>query len=116
MTVRRFRRRISTIDTEEETMSTNAVRDAWLDVGDELEAVALKLKLHLEQERSESDDFEELLERLAERIDDAFDAAGNAAADQAVRDDLRETGRRLVDAMGTTVREAMRAVRSMTGT
>ena len=59
-------------------MSTNAVKAAWLDVGDELDAV------------------------------------GNAAVDEAVRDDLRETGRRLVDAMGTTFREATRAVRGIT--
>ncbi len=96
-------------------MSTNTVRDAWLEVGDELEAVALKLKLHLEQERSESDDFDKLLERLAERLDDAIDAAGHAATDEAVRDDLRETGRRMVDAMGATFREATRSVRSATG-
>lgn len=97
-------------------MSTNAVKQAWLDVGDELESVGLKLKLHLEQETSESDDVDDVLERLAERIDDAFDAAGHAVGDEAVREDLRETGRRLVDALGATLREATRSVRSATGT
>lgn len=96
-------------------MNANAVKDAWLDVGDELEAVALKLKLHLEQETSESDDVDDLLERLADRLDDAVDAVGHAAGDAAVRDDLRETGRRLVDALGVTVREATRTVRTVSG-
>ena len=97
-------------------MSVNIVKQAWLEVGDELESVALKLKLHLEQEMSGSDDIDDVLARLAERIDDAVDAAEHAASDDAVRDDLRETGHRLVDAMGTTFREATRAVRSVTGT
>lgn len=94
-------------------MTQNQVKEAWLSVGDELEAVALKLKLHLEQETSEDDeeDGEGIFERLAQRIDDAVDAAGNAADDEAVHDDLRETGRRLVDAFATTYREATRAVR-----
>jgi len=96
-------------------MSTNAVRDAWLEVGDELEAVALKLKLHLEQETSESDAVDDLLQRLAARVDDAIDAVGHAATDEAVRDDLRETGRRMVDAMEATFREATRSVRSAAG-
>lgn len=96
-------------------MSTNAVKDAWLDVGDELEAVALKLKLHLEQETSESGDVDDLLERLADRLDDAVDAVGHAAGDVAVHDDLREAGRRLVDALGVTVREATRTVRTVSG-
>jgi hypothetical protein len=97
-------------------MSKNAVKDAWFEVGDELESVALKLKLHLEQETSDSDDVDDVLERLAERIEDAIDAVGHAASDEAVRDDLRETGRRLVDALGKTFREATRAAHSMTTT
>ncbi len=36
-------------------MTQNRVKDAWFEVGDELEAIALKLKLHLEQESSEGD-------------------------------------------------------------
>lgn len=92
-------------------MTNNPVRDAWAEVGDQLEAIGLKMKLHFEQELSEDDRDDGAFERLAEKIDDAIDAVGNAAEDEAVRDDLRETGRRLVDAMSTTYREACRTVR-----
>ena len=97
-------------------VDTNRVKSAWLDVGDELESVALKLKLHLEQEMSDDDDVDAVLDRLANRIHDAIEAAENAAEDPAVRDDLRETGRRLVDAMSTTFHAATRATRSYTRT
>jgi hypothetical protein len=91
-------------------MTRNPVKNAWLDVGDELEAIALKLKLHLEQESSEDED-DGFIERLGEKIEAAIGAAEHAAGDGAVRDDLRETGRRLVDAMSITYREASRSVR-----
>ena len=98
-------------------MKHDPVKQAWLDVGDELEAIGLKLKLHLEQEMSDDEDDEHrVFERLARKIDDAIDAVENAAEDEAVRSDLRETGRRLVDAMSTTYRAATRAtLRQMQG-
>ena len=92
-------------------MTHNPVKDAWVEVGEQLEAIGLKMKLHLEQEMSEDDRDDGAFERLAEKFDDAVDAVGNAVGDEAVRDDLRETGRRLVDAMSTTYREASRSVR-----
>lgn len=113
-------------------MSTNAVRDAWFQVGDELEALGLKLKLHLEQEISaddvdtddepdhvdtdgepdvEADDIDSTFERLGRRIDAAIDAAEAAAGDDAVREDARETGRLLVSAVATTFRTARDEVR-----
>jgi hypothetical protein len=90
-------------------MTRNPVKDAWAEVGDQLEAIGLKMKLHFEQEASEDDDDDDgTFERLAEKLDAAVDAIGNAAEDEAVCEDLRETGRRLVDAMSTTYREARR--------
>ena len=93
-------------------MTTASVKDAWCEVGDELEALGLKLKLHLEQERSAQDDDEdELLERLGQRLDAAIDAVENAAEDEAVRQDLRATRELLVAAVGTTFRTARDEVR-----
>lgn len=93
-------------------MAHNPAKNAWLEVGDELESIGLKLKLHLEQEGAdEDDDGGGAFERLAQKIDVAVDAAENAVEDDAVREDLRETGRRLVDAISTTYREASRSVR-----
>ena len=92
-------------------MTQNPVRDAWVEVGEQLEAIGLKMKLHLEQEMSEDDRDDGTFERLVEKLDDAIDAVANAAEDEAVREDLRETGRRLVDAMSATYREARRSVR-----
>ncbi len=90
-------------------MTHNPVKQAWLEVGDELESIGLKLKLHLEQETSADEPEAGAFERLAQRIEAAVDAVEHAAADAAVRDDLRESGRRLVEAMSTTYREATRA-------
>lgn len=93
-------------------MTQNLVKNAWLDVGSELEAIGLKLKLHLEQEASADDDeVDGLFRQLAEKIEIAIDALENAAEDEAVRSDLRETGTKLVDAVSTTFREATSAVR-----
>ena len=95
-------------------MTQQQLKDAWCQVGDELEAIGLKLKLHLQQEAADDgddDDADGAFARLASKIDVAIDAAENAFEDEAVRDDLRETGRRLVDAMSTTFRAATQAAR-----
>ena len=92
-------------------MTQNLIKNAWLDVADELEAIGLKLKLHLEQEASADDDVDGLLRQFAEKIEVAIDAVENAVEDKAVQSDVRETGSKLVDAVSTTFREATRAVR-----
>lgn len=95
--------------------------DGWAEVSDRLQALALKLKLHLRQVRSETgaaeahtgekvtgevepraeeptgkaDGVAEALEAVRRGIEDAFDAAGNAIRDEAVRADFRDLGRLL---------------------
>lgn len=97
-------------------MSTRDVRQAWARVGDELTGLGLKLKLHAEQEFSDDDlrESEAALERLGEALDAAVEAVQNAAEDPAVREDLVETGRRLVVAMSVTMDEATRPLRDRT--
>ncbi len=89
-------------------MTQNDVKMAWGKVGDQLEALGLKLKLHAEQEFAEEDDEEvkDALARLSEAFENTAEAIGNAATDKAVRHDLSEAGRHLVDAVATTVHKA----------
>lgn len=94
-------------------MSTREVRAAWGKVGDELAGLGLKLKLHAEQELSDDDvrESDAALERLGEALDAVVEAVQNAAEDPAVREDLAETGRRLVDALSITMDEVTKPLR-----
>ena len=73
----------------------------WQELADRVEALALKLKLHAEQ-ASDDGAVKDALGRLRADVDDAFEAAGNAVQDHAVREDVREVGRLLTDALDTT--------------
>lgn len=94
-------------------MSTQEIRRAWAEVGDELAGLGLKLKLHAEQELSDDDvrESDAALERLGEALDAVVDAVQHAAGDPAVREDLAEAGRRLKSALSVTMSEAMRPLR-----
>jgi hypothetical protein len=73
----------------------------WSEVGERLEALALKLKLHFEQTgRNEAN--AEAFEKLRNSVNEAFEAAGNAVRDDAVRADVKEAGRLFVDAVSAT--------------
>ncbi len=98
-------------------MTTHDPRQAWSTVADELSALGLKLKLHLQQETSEeledSDD-ESAIAKLGEYFDAAIDAVENAAEDEAIRADLRETRQALTDAISATFRQVKDGVRKST--
>jgi len=89
-------------------MTTNQ----WSEVGERLEALALKLKLHFEQARDE--EAADALGRLRKDIEDAFEAAGNAVKDEAVRADAREVGRLFGDALATTLEKFGDEIRNAT--
>jgi hypothetical protein len=76
-------------------------RAAWEELGDKLEALALKLRLHYEQSRDS--EVTEAADRLREGVRDAFEAAGHAMRDEAVRDDVREVGRLLAEAVASAL-------------
>ena len=101
-------------------MTKSDVKLAWGKVGDELSGLGLKLKYHVQEEfsdKADDDDGTEVkvaLKRLADAIDDALDAAENAAKDPAVREDVKDAGRSLMDALTTTVNEAVTACRTAT--
>jgi predicted outer membrane protein len=73
----------------------------WSEVGEQLEALALKLKLHFEQ-TGRREEVPDALQRLRASVGEAFEAAGNAVRDDAVRSDVREAGRLFVDAVSAT--------------
>ena len=75
-------------------MSEQAAR--WQEVANRTDALALKLKLHMEQAGRDSRDGD-ALDRFREAMDEAFTAAGNAVRDDAVRADVREIGRLMIE-------------------
>ena len=87
-----------------------SVEENWSDVSERLEALALKLKLHMEQTGA-TGGVPQALGELRERVEDAFAAAGNAIHDEAVRADVREVGRLLADALSTSLAKVSDDVR-----
>jgi DUF1365 family protein len=84
----------------------------WHEVSDRLDALALKLKLHLAQAKDD-DRLSDSLSRLRDGVEDAFEAAGNAVQDEAVRTDVQELGRLLTDAFAETLERAGTEVRQL---
>lgn len=94
-------------------------KQAWNDVGDRLEALALKLKLNLQQETSEHREHDEeheeellgALDRLGEAFEDVFEAAENAAKDEGIRSDVSAVARNTIDALSATFGELTDEIR-----
>lgn len=81
-------------------------QERWKELGDQLESLGLKLKLHVMEESSElEDDVKVGLARVGKAIEDVFSALGDVVDDEAVRADAKEAGRRLVDAVDATFTE-----------
>ncbi len=83
------------------------MQESWKEVASKAEALGLKLKLHLEQEKDEAEprepgDTKALIDDITNRLNDAFDSVGNAAKDAAVHDDVKDMGRLFRDALVTT--------------
>jgi hypothetical protein len=79
----------------------------WQEVGDRLTSLGLKLQLHLDQaaadgEPADEDGVRQALRDLGEAIEGAFTGLGNATRDEAVREDAKDVGRSLVDAVDAT--------------
>lgn len=77
----------------------------WKEIASRAEALALKLKLHMEQVGDEPEG-DAALDRFRTAVDEAFTAAGNAVRDQAVRADVREMGRLMIEAITAAVNRA----------
>jgi hypothetical protein len=81
------------------------VGSRWSEVGERLEALALKLKLHFEQTGG-TQEAPDALQKLRTSVTEAFEAAGNAVKDDAVKADVRETGRLFLDAVSASLAKA----------
>lgn len=82
-------------------------QERWKELGDQLESLGLKLKLHMMEETSElEDDVKVGLARVGKAIEDVFTALGDVVDDEAVRADAKEAGRRLLEAVDATFTEA----------
>lgn len=95
-------------------------KESWREVADKAEALGLKLKLHLEQERDETasrepGDTKALVDDLGRKLQDAFDSMGNAAQDPAVHQDVKDMGRLVKDALVSTFAAVGAEVDSRTG-
>lgn len=80
------------------------MQGTWSEVGQRLESLGLKLKLHFEQTKDDTGG--EALRKLRQDIRNAFEATGNAMHDDAVRTDVREVGLLFADAIAHTLQQA----------
>jgi hypothetical protein len=103
------------------------LKAVWEEVGTKASGLGLKLKLHYEQVRADavssaaeaepadsaarSRAVTDALQKLGEAIDQAVDAVAHAAKDPAIGADVRDVGRLLTHAMGTTFSEVSDDVR-----
>ena len=87
------------------TTSTDT-RMAWEAVADHLEALGLKLKLHIEEAGPPAGEIREAFDRLGSAIESTFSAIGAAVADPAVREDANKLAGALGDALADTLSEA----------
>jgi len=83
----------------------------WSEVGEKLEALGLKLKLHFEQ-AGEPAEASDAFRKLGAAAKEAFDAAGNAVRDDAVKADVKETGILFVEAMSASLAKVSETLRS----
>jgi hypothetical protein len=82
----------------------------WSQVGERIEALALKLKLHYQQ-AGQTEEASDPLRKIRDSLTDAFEAAGNAVRDDAVRADVRETGRLFLEALSVSLAKAAEGLR-----
>jgi hypothetical protein len=88
-------------------------RTAWGEVADQITSLALKIKLHAEEEYSEAELKQKCgFERLAAVADETVDAIEDAFEDAAVRENAREVARALREAIDVTVTDVQRRVRT----
>jgi hypothetical protein len=93
-------------------------RQSWDEVGEILEGLGLKLKMHAEAARAELDGekLDEALKEAGDSAKRAFEALENVVRDPAVKDDLRRAATAFSDALSNTFSEVAAQVRSRRST
>lgn len=89
----------------------------WQQVGSQLSSLGMKLQSHFqnavkEGRQEEADKLKEALGVLSDSIDRTVDAVANIARDDAVKQDVRDVGRSLVDALEHTFTEVVGRIRA----
>jgi hypothetical protein len=85
-------------------MTTSASAKDWKAVGDEIEGLALKLKLHFEQATSESaQEMKTAAEAVIDSVGTAFDGLHAAVKDPAVKQDIKDAAMDLRDAVANAL-------------
>jgi ElaB/YqjD/DUF883 family membrane-anchored ribosome-binding protein len=91
-------------------MTMEQTSEAWKALGSQVEALGLKLKLHFEKESSEASEaattIKDNLQKVGDALEHVFEGLGSAAADDAVKEDAKEAGRLLLEAVNATFTEA----------
>ena len=93
-------------------------KQTWTDLGDQLNELGLKLRLHLEQAAKDGDvegedRVRKALHTLTDAVEQAFGALGTAARDDAVREDVKDAGKAFVDALDATFAEVTARLRDI---
>jgi hypothetical protein len=87
-------------------MTNATTQQAWAALGDQLEALGLKLQLHAKQQAGEAGDaattLKESLERVGDALTHVFEGLDDAITDEAVRNDAKQAGHLLLEAVNTT--------------
>lgn len=87
--------------------------EAWERVADRVSALALKLKLHADQELSSAELTSKVgFDKARAVVNEALDGIQAATEDDAVRADARDARDAFLDALDATVRDIERRVRS----
>ena len=95
-------------------MSENTA-NSWDEIGNKLNGLGLKLKLHVEQASAEDHEITTALQNLTTSIEAAFEGLRNAAKDPGVKDDVRDVGASLSQAISKTFVEAGADIRDALG-
>lgn len=88
-------------------------QQAFNDAADRLSALALKLKMHFEEERDGEtrEAMKDAFNRFGAAIEDAVKAVGDAAKDEGVRNDAKEAARSVGDAFMTVFSQVGNEIR-----
>jgi pyruvate/oxaloacetate carboxyltransferase len=82
------------------------IEEDWSAVGERIEALAMKLKLHYEQATSEAtSEVKTAIDATVDSIDAAFDGLRSATADPGIKEDVRQVAMGLRDALHNTFAE-----------
>jgi len=92
------------------------VRSAWNEAGDKLQHLGASLKQHYATQRGEDagqtkEQVGDAFKKVGEALQGAFDALGAAAKDPAVKDEAKQTGKSVADALAVTFTELSDDVR-----